>query len=84
MQVLPCDLIRPLLHLGCKNAIIAHNHPSGSNEPSDEDIAFTKKIDSAMKLMGMALLDHIIVTPDSDSVYSFRQNAIVFETGEAL
>ena len=41
--------------------ILAHNHPSGSPEPSREDIEFTEKIAHAGDLLGIQLLDHIIV-----------------------
>lgn len=40
--------------------ILAHNHPSGSLEPSEEDIAVTKQIAHAGQILGIAVLDHII------------------------
>lgn len=49
--------------------IIAHNHPSGNNKPSDGDIHITKKIREAAKLMDIVLLDSIIIT--TDNYYSF-------------
>jgi DNA repair protein RadC len=42
--------------------MIAHNHPSGSTEPSEEDIKITKRLHEAGKIMGIELIDHIIVT----------------------
>ena len=42
--------------------IIAHNHPGGSPEPSDADIAFTHKLAQALDLVDITLLDHFIVT----------------------
>jgi len=44
------------------SVIIAHNHPSGQLTPSNDDIAITKKIDEALKLLDISLLDHIIVS----------------------
>ncbi len=42
-------------------AIIAyHNHPSGDPEPSPEDIAVTKRLVDAGKILGIEVLDHII------------------------
>lgn len=38
-----------------------HNHPSGLAEPSKEDIAVTKRMDDAGKLLGIWLLDHIVI-----------------------
>lgn len=45
--------------------VIAHNHPSGSLEISDADIAITKKLKETGKLVGINLVDHIIVTKTS-------------------
>ena len=42
--------------------IIAHNHPSGSLEPSDEDLAVTQRLADAGRLLGIEILDHVIVT----------------------
>lgn len=42
--------------------IVAHNHPSGSLEPSPDDIEVTKKLKEAGRLMGIEVLDHIIVS----------------------
>ena len=41
--------------------ILSHNHPSGNPEPSHEDISLTKKLLSALQLVGIRLLDHMIV-----------------------
>ena len=45
--------------------IIAHNHPSGSAKPSQEDIILTKRLRESAKLLDIQLLDHIILTIDS-------------------
>ena len=42
--------------------IVAHNHPSGNAEPSDDDVAITKRLATAGKIMGVNLVDHVIVT----------------------
>ena len=41
--------------------IVAHTHPSGDPSPSDEDIHTTDRLNDAGKLLGIALLDHVIV-----------------------
>lgn len=43
--------------------ILAHNHPSGTTQPSIHDDKLTKKIMKACRLFDIKLLDHIIVTP---------------------
>ena len=44
--------------------ILAHNHPSGDPEPSKEDIAITKRLVKASKIIGIEILDHIIIGYD--------------------
>ena len=41
--------------------VLLHNHPSGSPEPSREDIMITKRVKEAGEIMGIPLLDHIII-----------------------
>jgi DNA repair protein RadC len=42
--------------------LVAHNHPSGTLEPSAEDLALTRRIVKAGELLGIRVLDHLIVT----------------------
>lgn len=42
--------------------IIAHNHPSGNTDPSEDDLKITKRLHEAGKIMGINVLDHIIFT----------------------
>jgi DNA repair protein RadC len=41
--------------------ILAHNHPSGTNEPSQDDRTITLKLRDALALIDVKVLDHIIV-----------------------
>ncbi|MFP4059617.1 MAG: RadC family protein [Bacteroidales bacterium] len=43
--------------------VLAHNHPSGSRQPSDADLKITRKVKSACEILDLSLLDHIILTP---------------------
>jgi len=52
--------------------IVAHNHPSGSLKPSDEDDEITERLKDACKIMGIHFLDHLIIS--KDGYYSYRQN----------
>lgn len=45
--------------------IVAHNHPSGNLQPSDADKAVTERIKDAGELLGIALIDHILLTKTS-------------------
>ena len=55
--------------------IIAHNHPSGSVKPSQEDLNITKKINEAAKIMNIALLDHVIIA--QNSYFSFADEDLL-------
>jgi DNA repair protein RadC len=54
-------ILKNSLLYNASQILIAHNHPSGSKQPSQADIAITKKLDEAAALMDIKLLDHIIV-----------------------
>ena len=59
-------------------AIIAgHNHPSGDPNPSTEDRALTTRLCEAGKLLGIALLDHIIVGDGTASYFSFADEGLL-------
>lgn len=47
--------------------VAVHNHPSGQNTPSAEDIDITRKLVEAGKILGIRVLDHIIVGRDPDT-----------------
>ncbi len=55
--------------------MIAHNHPSGSTEPSEEDIKITKRLYEAGKIMGIELIDHLIVT--RNHYLSFMEKGLI-------
>lgn len=52
--------------------LLFHNHPSGNPTPSKEDIACTKKVAEAGKLLDIQLQDHIILG-DNGCYYSFKE-----------
>lgn len=60
----PREVFRPALENGAVAVIIAHNHPSGSLEPTSEDIAATAQLAAAGRLLGIDLLDHLIIAGD--------------------
>ena len=65
----PREVFRTAIIRNANSVIIAHNHPSGSLEPSDEDVEITQQLKEAGKIIGIKLLDHLIVT--KDGYYSF-------------
>ena len=55
------EIFSSAVRKGAFGVILAHNHPSGDPQPSDEDIAMTKQVEDAGKVLGIRLLDHIII-----------------------
>lgn len=70
---------REILYYACKNmatsVIIVHNHPSGSPEPSENDLRFTQKIKRSCEDIGIICLDHLVI--GKYQYYSFREETDV-------
>jgi DNA repair protein RadC len=60
-QILPRDIITYALENNASYVVLAHNHPSGDCTPSPEDILLTTRVDEAMTIMGITLLEHIVI-----------------------
>ncbi len=61
----PREVFQPAIIHSAAALIIAHNHPSGDPTPTPPDIAVTAQLRSAGETLGISLLDHIVITPDS-------------------
>lgn len=57
----PREVFKGAVLSNAAGMVIAHNHPSGVPEPSQDDIAITKRLDEAGKIMGIGLIDHVII-----------------------
>ena len=57
----PRDVFGPALTIGAAAVILAHNHPSGDPTPSPEDLAVTRHLQEAGRLLGVEVLDHLVV-----------------------
>lgn len=64
----PREVFKTAILSNAASILIAHNHPSGEPEPSEEDISITKRIKEAGDIIGIKLLDHIIVGDNEDFV----------------
>ncbi len=69
--IYPREIVKAALYANAAAVILAHNHPSGVIEPSAADKRITERIKSALALVDIRVLDHIIV---GDSCYSFAQS----------
>ena len=55
------DIVRFTLMEPATAVVVYHNHPSGDPSPSDEDIAFTRKLKQSLATMDIELLDHLVI-----------------------
>lgn len=55
--------------------ILAHNHPSGETDPSEDDLKITKRLVDAGKIMGIEVIDHLIIT--SKTYLSFKEKCLI-------
>lgn len=58
---LPCDVFRLAVRHGASAVIVAHNHPSGDEEPSPDDFVFTDRLRRAGTAVGIDVLDHLVL-----------------------
>lgn len=57
----PREVMKPAILSNAASILVGHNHPSGSPEPSQEDIHVTKRLKEAGEMLGIDLLDHIVM-----------------------
>lgn len=60
----PREVFSQAVSKNISHIVIAHNHPSGDPTPSDEDIATTRRLIEAGKIIGISVVDHLIVARD--------------------
>lgn len=82
-QVHPREVFRRAIRESCSRLAIVHNHPSGDPTPSQADVACTKQLMAAGKVVGVEVVDHVIVggaggLPDREYV-SLRAEGLMAE-----
>ncbi len=60
-SVYPREVVKEALAINAAAVILAHNHPSGVAEPSQADERITRRLKSALELVDIRLLDHLII-----------------------
>ena len=70
-SVYPRELVKSALQQNASAVILAHNHPSGEAEPSEADRSITRHIKSAMELIDVRVVDHIVI--GNGEVVSFAE-----------
>lgn len=61
----PREVFKKAILNSSSYVILAHNHPSGDSSPSQEDIATTRRLVEAGKILGISVTDHIIIANNS-------------------
>jgi DNA repair protein RadC len=74
-SVYPREVVKRALELGAAAVILAHNHPSGAAEPSRADEFLTETLKSALALVDVRVLDHLIV--GRATVVSFAERGLL-------
>ena len=73
--VYPRRLVEAALMRRAAALVLAHNHPNGQVQPSDQDKALTRALVLAAEIVNIKILDHLIISPDK--VFSFRQAGLL-------
>lgn len=74
-SVYPREVVRRALELHAAAVILAHNHPSGVAEPSRADEHLTQQLRSALQLVDVRVLDHMVV--GANQVTSFAERGLL-------
>ena len=74
-SVHPREVVRRALEHNAAALILAHNHPSGIAEPSQADEIITRRLKSALGLVDIRVLDHLVVG-DGETV-SFAERGLL-------
>lgn len=73
----PREVLKVCILSNAASFVGGHNHPSGDPKPSAEDRALTQRLRDAGKLMGIAMLDHVIVGDGTDAYFSFADEGLL-------
>ena len=72
------EVFRPAVRDNAPAIIVVHNHPSGDPTPSSEDVAITRELTSAGRLLGIELLDHVVLGSGNRHV-SLKERGLGFK-----
>ena len=75
VNINPRDIVANALKKNASGVIMVHNHPTGDPRPSNNDVEATKRVKSACDAVGIALHEHLIITPSD--FYSFAEHNLV-------
>lgn len=71
----PREVFEPAVKNLAAQIILAHNHPSGNPDPSEDDLRITKRLVKAGEILGIEVIDHVIVC--NNSFVSLKENKMI-------
>jgi len=71
-SVYPREIVKQALSVNAAAIILAHNHPSGVAEPSQADERITRRVKSALELVDIRLLDHLVIGDNTSTSLASR------------
>jgi len=71
----PREVFEPAVKNLAAQVILAHNHPSGDAEPSEDDLKLNKRLVEAGEILGIQVIDHIIIT--KNGYLSFKEKGLL-------
>jgi len=71
----PREVFEPATRIFAAQIILAHNHPSGDSEPSEDDLDLTKRMVEAGKILGIEVTDHVIIS--NLNSFSFKEKKLI-------
>jgi len=74
-NVYPRRMVESALRRGAAALVLAHNHPNGNVQPSEQDKLLTRALVLAAEAVQLKIIDHLIVS--SDEVFSFRKAGLL-------
>ena len=84
-QVHAREVFRTAIREGCSRIVLVHNHPSGDPTPSPQDIICTQQLVEAGKIIGIAVIDHVIIARpgvrQGRQYLSFREEGLLSVDG---
>ena len=71
----PREVFKDAIVHSAASVVLAHNHPSGDPEPSEDDLKITKKLVESGKILGIEVVDHIII--GKNNFCSYKEKGLI-------
>jgi len=71
----PREVFKDAITHSAASVVLAHNHPSGDPDPSEDDLKITKKMVDSGKILGIEVLDHIVI--GKNNFCSFKERGLI-------